>query len=73
MHKYKKRMGILQLQFYGFLLAPTAVQRSAVKRPGHGKTFALYSLLAVKVVKIRYDFNKFKFHFHHSNLRLTLI
>ena len=39
----------------------------------YGETFALYSLLAVKVVKIRYDFNKFKFHFHQSNLRLTLI
>ena len=39
----------------------------------YGETFALYSLLGVKVVKIRYDFNKFKFHFHQSNLRLTLI
>ena len=35
----------------------------------HGETFALYSLLAIKVVKIRYDFHNFEFDFQLSNLK----
>ena len=35
----------------------------------HGKTFALYSLLALKVLKIRYDFHNFEFNFQVSNLK----
>ena len=34
----------------------------------HGETFALYSLQAVKVVKIRYDFNNFEFHSKLSHI-----
>jgi hypothetical protein len=35
----------------------------------HGETFALYSLLAIKFVKIRYDFHNFESNFQLSNIK----